>query len=230
MDVIERNESLPCGALRQHVTIDSQFSNPIKLRNNKNQQTSMRLAPSFAAMTTLFLSRACGEDTDPDRVVVPGHVVPTRVTPDALKHPAGAGANEHTSEHTPAFGLRRAQVAEIVGGTVADHNDYPYFISLSMGCGATLVHEDIGVSAIHCYDSSFTATVGPDQVLTGVLQKVVHSQYSSSTQRNDFAIFKLDGSFPSNPLPSIISNSGTPSARSRNGNCRSLNRETETFC
>ena len=35
--------------------------------------------------------------------------------------------------------LRRAQVAEIVGGTQASHSDYPYFVSLTQGCGGTLV-------------------------------------------------------------------------------------------
>lgn len=47
-----------------------------------------------------------------------------------------------SSDGAPVEGaLRRTQVAEIVGGTVANHNDYPYFVSLTQGCGGALVRK-----------------------------------------------------------------------------------------
>jgi len=106
---------------------------------------------------------------------------------------------------------RRDQSAEIVGGTVASHSDYPWFVSLTQGCGGTLVHEDIVLTAAHCNSGSFSARVGPSRTSAGISSKVVHPSYSSSSFRNDFMILKLDSSFSSISLPNINSNGGTPS-------------------
>lgn len=106
---------------------------------------------------------------------------------------------------------RRDQTALVVGGTVASHNDYPYFVSLTQGCGGTLVHDDIVLTAAHCNSGSFSARVGPSRTSAGVTSKVVHPSYSSSSFRNDFMILKLDQSFSSISTPNINSNGGTPS-------------------
>jgi hypothetical protein len=41
------------------------------------------------------------------------------------------------------FPASLAQEPYIVGGIEADHNDFPYFVSLTQGCGGTLVRKRI---------------------------------------------------------------------------------------
>ncbi|CAB9504259.1 Venom serine protease [Seminavis robusta] len=104
-----------------------------------------------------------------------------------------------------------AQVTNIVGGTPASHSDYPYFVSLTMGCGGTLVHEDIVVSAAHCDSNGFEAKVGPDRTEVGYNNKVVHPSWDSRSFEYDFMVIQLSQSFPDLRTASINSNSGTPS-------------------
>mgnify|MGYP005843659317 CR=1 FL=1 len=52
--------------------------------------------------------------------------------------------------------------SDIVGGTLAQE-PYPYFAHWTVGCGATLIHDDILLSAAHCsvgYGGSNQVSIG----------------------------------------------------------------------
>ena len=99
---------------------------------------------------------------------------------------------------------------EIVGGSPANLNDYPFFSSLDVGCGGALVYEDIILSAAHCYNGAGgTARVGPSRTSVRMTEQGRHPGYSTSTLKNDFMVIKLATSFDFK-LPEINKNSGTP--------------------
>jgi len=91
----------------------------------------------------------------------------------------------------------------IVGGTpVASATTYPYFVH-NPGCGSTLIHDDIVLTAAHCRDGNdgtIAETVyllGTTQ-LTGIqrtaIRQVTHPNYDDETVANDFMIQKLSKS------------------------------------
>ncbi|HIW60919.1 MAG TPA: serine protease [Candidatus Stackebrandtia excrementipullorum] len=49
----------------------------------------------------------------------------------------------------------------IVGGETADEGEYPWMVRLSMGCGGSLLTDQIVLTAAHCVDST-----GPDTSIT----------------------------------------------------------------
>lgn len=90
----------------------------------------------------------------------------------------------------------------IIGGEVASPGDYPFFVDWG-GCGATLVHEDIIVTAAHCaevladttdvYVGAFREsqeTDGAEKRL--VVDSIVHPDYDDNTIENDVMILKID--------------------------------------
>jgi len=91
--------------------------------------------------------------------------------------------------------------SRIVDGTDASSFAYPYFI-LWGGCGATLIHNDIALSAAHCTRQE-DAQVGPrnrsdaSNTSTRVVQVRNHPQYDLQSFDYDFAILKLNGWFQS---------------------------------
>ena len=88
----------------------------------------------------------------------------------------------------------------MVGGSDAS-NPHPYFI-LWGGCGATLIHNDIALSAAHCSRRE-DAQVGPfhrsdrSNSWTRVSQIRTHPQYNPESLDYDFAVLKLGGWFQS---------------------------------
>uniref|UniRef100_A0A7S4A916 Peptidase S1 domain-containing protein n=1 Tax=Pseudo-nitzschia australis TaxID=44445 RepID=A0A7S4A916_9STRA len=88
----------------------------------------------------------------------------------------------------------------MIGGSDAS-NPYPYFI-LWGGCGATLIHNDIALSAAHCSRRE-DAQVGPfhrtdpSNSWTHVSQIRTHPQYNPESLDYDFAVLKLGGWFQS---------------------------------
>jgi hypothetical protein len=84
----------------------------------------------------------------------------------------------------------------IVGGT--DTSNVPYFI-LWGGCGATLIHNDIALSAAHCSERD-NAQVGPknrsdNNNWTRVDKVRKHPRYNPESYDYDFAVLKLNGWF-----------------------------------
>lgn len=85
----------------------------------------------------------------------------------------------------------------IVGGT--DASNVSYFV-LWGGCGATLIHNDIALSAAHCSERTKDAQVGPNsrsdnKGWTRVNEVVKHPMYNADSYDYDFAVLKLNGWF-----------------------------------
>ena len=94
-------------------------------------------------------------------------------------------------------------IPEIVGGTNAGFNDYPYMVSLQTRsgyhvCGATLVAPDVILTAAHCLGASlFSAQIGIHTLANNQEQfrlgkRCRHPDYNDNNSSNDFVLFKLD--------------------------------------
>jgi trypsin len=119
----------------------------------------------------------------------------------------------------PASARPRGLQTRIVGGSVANPTRYPYFALLSLAtvgfpdefswCGATLIHQDIVLTAAHCIDSVTSVDKTQSKVYVGLsnyyeptseyyeanIQTIVpHPNYTSQSYANDIMILKLDRS------------------------------------
>ena len=89
----------------------------------------------------------------------------------------------------------------IVGGNQAQRGAYPYYTQWIGGCGASLIHEDIILSAAHC-DQIFETSVivgaykyeivGNGALARTIVKRAVHPKYSSYTRANDYLVLKLN--------------------------------------
>lgn len=91
----------------------------------------------------------------------------------------------------------------IVGGFDAQPGEFPFFVQWT-GCGASLIHEDIILTAAHCspIDNddvivgaySKYQTEGPpiNSVERKIVERRIHESYDASTILNDFMVMKLD--------------------------------------
>ena len=97
---------------------------------------------------------------------------------------------------------RRTQDSRIVGGNQAPKGKYPYFVQWERGCGASLIHTDIILSAAHCNGNSVPTGVIVSAYQTGkaidgaqarsIVERVNHPTYNSATQKNDLMIMRLN--------------------------------------
>ena len=100
----------------------------------------------------------------------------------------------------------------IVGGNNAMPGEYPWFVSWG-GCGASLIHDDIVLSAAHCevsWASDFVVVgavqdgvQGNGAVQRRVIQKVLHPSYNTlndGTEQYDVMILKLDRPVQNKPV------------------------------
>jgi trypsin len=110
----------------------------------------------------------------------------------------------------------------IVGGSIADGTDYPFY-AIPIGgrglCGATLVHPDILVSAAHCAGIFERNTVAlGTSVITGddaletisVETEYPHPDFSYNTLQNDVMVIKLSSASTATPV-TLNNVSSTPS-------------------
>lgn len=91
--------------------------------------------------------------------------------------------------------------ATVVGGTPADEGEYPWMVRLSMGCGGSLLTDQIILTAAHCVgdtgpDTSITAQYGsvdlesPDIAEYQSEEVYVSPEYTASGVQ-DWALIKL---------------------------------------
>lgn len=150
-------------------------------RNSRNQPWPLLVCLLAAQSSVLTLASS---------VLKPGGVHDTTV----VQQPPPAASNNSTTSSTNA---------NIVGGVVvAEPEKYPYFAIPATGtlCGATLVHEDILITAAHCEgvfsnkDIFIGATFvdgkdAKEKARTSIER--VHPNYDDLTLSNDLMLVKL---------------------------------------
>jgi hypothetical protein len=108
--------------------------------------------------------------------------------------------------------------SRIIGGSEAPAGQYPFFVQW-IGCGASLIHDDIILTAAHC------DPITDDYVVIGshlsfndtaegtysrsITSRSRHPSYDDSTLENDFLIMKLDSAVPITPV-ALNSDSSNP--------------------
>jgi len=104
----------------------------------------------------------------------------------------------------------------IVGGTQASVGEYPYYTQWIYGCGASLIHDDIVLTAAHCNEIATntvhvgafeTKTISNGAVLATIAKRVVHPNYNPNTLVNDFLILKLKS--PVDKVPVTLNRNST---------------------
>ena len=89
----------------------------------------------------------------------------------------------------------------IVGGTQAWRGAYPYFMQLIGGCGASLIHKDILLSAAHCNEIFETdvivgayedGKVGNGALARTIVGHAIHPKFSPYARANDYLVLKLN--------------------------------------
>jgi trypsin len=81
----------------------------------------------------------------------------------------------------------------IVGGTGTSFSVYPFFVDLD-GCGASLIWEDVALTAAHCNFELSTARVGPNQEVVEIVSGTIHPNYNRATDNFDVMVLKLASS------------------------------------
>ena len=118
---------------------------------------------------------------------------------------------EHRRLNSPSHRRRRRrslQDARIVGGTPAEVGEFPSFAwTTGTGlCGASLIWEDIVLTAAHCFGSfargilynGINLSGGEGELFRGVASEFPHPEYNNETDANDIMLVLL-----SNPATNV---------------------------
>eukprot|EP00521_Asterionellopsis_glacialis_P014446 CAMPEP_0195307882 /NCGR_PEP_ID=MMETSP0707-20130614/37935_1 /TAXON_ID=33640 /ORGANISM="Asterionellopsis glacialis, Strain CCMP134" /LENGTH=741 /DNA_ID=CAMNT_0040372135 /DNA_START=132 /DNA_END=2354 /DNA_ORIENTATION=+ len=101
------------------------------------------------------------------------------------------------------YSVFRPPMSRIIGGDdVLSSSTYPFFVSWGGECGASLIHEDIVLTAAHCAPIQSTTVIvnsyklrssaTPGATVRSIASRVPHPDYDPSNLNNDFMILKLD--------------------------------------
>ncbi|MDJ1130519.1 serine protease [Streptomyces iconiensis] len=99
---------------------------------------------------------------------------------------------------------------QVVGGTPAEQGEFPFMVRLSMGCGGSLLTQDIVLTAAHCVDGSgentgITATAGvvdlEDSAAVEVNSTEVLQAPGYDGTGKDWALIKLEKPIDQPTLP-----------------------------
>ena len=127
---------------------------------------------------------------------------PVKTIPHAKTHLKHTSRNSKPVKTIPHTKKHFEQTSRIVGGNQAFQGEYPYLVEWERGCGASLIHDDIVLTAAHCGGNDIPAGVIVSAFQTGkvnngaqarsVVQHVPHPNYNSQDQENDFMIMRLN--------------------------------------
>jgi len=119
------------------------------------------------------------------------------------------GSTHHDDVQEARFGMveesndiNRDLGGRIVGGTQANFGEFPYFVEWDTGCGASLIHSDIILTAAHCNVNAARVSVivsayQSKQAINGaqartIVERSPHPNYNSDTELNDFMVMRLN--------------------------------------
>lgn len=175
------------------------FIHKIKSRSNAKHPHKINnkmkfFAPMFATLLTAHAAFAISEIEEEVKRNLKGR------TTNAVNKKASSG-NVAIKEKPRQLlqSLHLPAESRIVGGTEAPQGKYPFFVQ-GDGCGASLIWEDVVLTAAHCqgaFDGSvyvgpsvqYNTSGGAEQIQ--VQRQVPHPSYSSNTEAYDFMLLKL---------------------------------------
>jgi len=114
--------------------------------------------------------------------------------------------------------------SRIVGGSDAELGEYQFFTAWGSSCGATIIHDDILLTAAHCNPLIIETVVAgaykkglsgePDSINSvsrTIKERIIHPDYNVDSWDYDIMLLKLDEPVPSSlPKVTLNSNSSKP--------------------
>jgi len=105
---------------------------------------------------------------------------------------------------------RQAVETRIVGGNQAEKDEYPFMVKWG-GCGASLIHEDILLSAAHCNSQGRDVLIGAhdvggfnavfgDHERRSIVERRPHPEYDDYRTLNDFVVLKINKPSGKSPI------------------------------
>ncbi|CAJ1954677.1 unnamed protein product [Cylindrotheca closterium] len=111
--------------------------------------------------------------------------------------------------------------SRIIGGNDAPAGQYPFFVQWH-GCGASLIHEDILLSAAHCdlieyNDVIIGSHLRFDDTVPGaqgrmIVERRIHPNFNDTSMENDYMIMKLDSPVSITPV-TLNQHASSPAAQ-----------------
>lgn len=109
-----------------------------------------------------------------------------------------------------AKGIRGPEIeARIVGGTSTSFSKYPFFVDLN-GCGASLIWEDVVLTAAHCNGGIASANLGPNQESVQVTSGTTHPNYDPQSNNFDLMVLKLSNTVSGATTIGLETDNGSP--------------------